>query len=79
MGALKANLPDSDLRKLGGMGLRVGHMVGEFYWQNGLTTGGPESLVLKEEDLSPLSLKNVESRPGMPVISQLSDRSCCLF
>ncbi|TBU59874.1 hypothetical protein BD310DRAFT_923899 [Dichomitus squalens] len=63
MGVLKEGLPISEARKSHGMDLRVGHTVGEFYWQGGLNTGCAESLVLKEEDLTPLSLKNVEGRP----------------
>ena len=48
-----------------GMGLRVGHIVGEFYWQAGHEAGHPDRLVLKEEDLTPYSLANLELRPGM--------------
>ena len=46
------------------MTLRVGHTVGEFHWQTSSEAGHLDRLVLKEEDLTPYSLKNLEARPG---------------
>ncbi|PIL25917.1 hypothetical protein GSI_11670 [Ganoderma sinense ZZ0214-1] len=46
------------------MALRIGHTVGEFHWQAGSEAGHSDRLILKEEDLTPYSLKNLEARPG---------------
>ena len=50
------------------VGLRVAHTVvgdSEFYWQAGFEAGHPGRVVLKEKGLTPYSLADLESRPGM--------------
>ncbi|KAI1790597.1 hypothetical protein LXA43DRAFT_1146300 [Ganoderma leucocontextum] len=54
---------ESDTVKAFGIGLRVGHTVGECFWQGGSEAGLPDRLILKEEDLTPYSLKSLEVRP----------------
>ncbi|KAM5530839.1 hypothetical protein V8D89_015483 [Ganoderma adspersum] len=55
---------ESDTPKAFGIALRVGHTVGEFHWQASSEAGHPDRLFLKEEDLTPYSLRNLEARPG---------------
>lgn len=46
-----------------GVGLRVGNTTGEFAWYRKPENSSSE-LVLRQRDLTPLSLKNIEGRPG---------------
>ena len=57
------------LAKQIGLALRVGHKAGEFMWYRKVAID-PEELVLSVLDLTPLSLREVESKPGT-VLSQL--------
>lgn len=54
----------ADLVKPIGLSVRVGHIVGDFAWHRKLAMD-PEDLALSLQDLTPLSYRDVEGRPGI--------------